>query len=243
MTSPQRTHLRRIPPGCRPAYRAFSAAKPKDKPMNKRILSPLFFLASLGLASAQNVELGGLALITAYRSASVQSGPSAGSLGFSPGPTFGGFLGQNMGDHFGGEIRYLYAQNDLKLSSGGTETKFAGRSHIVNYDVLVYLSGREARVRPYAAFGGGLKRYQGTGTEQPFQPLSNLALLTKTGETLPTADFGGGVKLHLSRNAVLRIEFRDYLTKVPKVFEASPGAKISGLLHQWVPAVGISWTF
>ena len=47
----------------------------------------------------------------------------------------------------------------------------------------------------------------------------------------------------LSRNAILRIEFRDYLTKVPKVFAASPGARISGLLHQWVPAIGISWTF
>ncbi len=206
-------------------------------------LFPLLLLACLGLAPAQNFELGGLALATAYRSASVRSGPSAGSVGFSPGPSFGGLFGQSMGEHFGGEIRYLYAQNDLKLSSGGAETKFAGRSHIVNYDMLVYLSGRRARIRPYAAFGGGLKRYQGTGTEQAFQPLSNLALLTKTGETLPSADFGGGVKVHLRRNAILRIEFRDYLTRAPKVFEASPGAKISGLLHQWVPAVGISWTF
>lgn len=213
----------------------------------KPIFIPLLFLVLLGLpwaAEAQNhAELGGLALLTAYRSTDVRSGPSIGSVGFLPGPSVGGFLGQTMGEHFGGEIRYLYAQNELKLNSGGTEAKFAGRSHIINYDLLFYLAGRRARIRPFAAAGGGLKRYQGTGTEQPFQPLSNLALLTKTSETLPAADFGGGVKLHLRRNAALRFEFRDYLTKVPRVFEPSPGARISGLLHHWVPAIGFSWTF
>ena len=93
------------------------------------------------------------------------------------------------------------------------------------------------------AGGGGLKFYQGTGAEQAFQPLSNLALLTKTNETLPTVDFGGGVKFHVSRRTAISVEFRDYITKVPKVFAAAPGASISGVLHQWVPAFGISWTF
>jgi hypothetical protein len=214
--------------------------------MTKQTLLPLMcavLLSPLAVKAQNHAEIGGLALVTSYRSTDVRSGPSIGSVGFLPGPSVGGFLGQTMGEHFGGEIRYLYAQNDLKLNSGGTETKFAGRSHIVNYDMLVYLTGRRARIRPFAAAGGGLKRYQGSGTEQAFQPLSNLALLTKTSETLPAADFGGGVKVHLSRNAALRFEFRDYLTKVPRIFEPSPGARISGLLHHWVPAVGFSWTF
>ncbi|MBI3698444.1 MAG: outer membrane beta-barrel protein [Acidobacteria bacterium] len=204
----------------------------------------LILLAGLGaVAQAQNVEVGGMALATAYRNAGVKAGPSVGNVGFQPGPSFGGFLGQNMGNHFGGEIRYLYAQNDLKLSSGGAQTTFAGRSHIINYDLMIYAAPRRARVRPYAAGGGGLKFYQGTGAEQAFQPLSNLALLTKTNETLPTVDFGGGVKFYLSHRTAIRVEFRDYITKVPKVFAASPGARISGVLHQWVPAFGISWTF
>ena len=215
--------------------------------MTKHKLVPLLLVAPLGLPVAleaeNRAEIGGLALVTSYRSADVKSGPRVGAVGFQPGPSAGGFLGQTMGEHFGGEIRYLFARNDLKLSSGGTQAKFAGRSHIINYDMLAYATGRRARIRPYAAFGGGLKRYQGTGTEQAFQPLSNLALLTKTSETLPAADFGGGVKFHLSRNASLRFEFRDYLTKVPRVFEPSPGARISGLLHHWVPAIGFSWIF
>lgn len=205
------------------------------------LLIPLLAVGATALAQT-NLEVGGLVLATAYRGASVRSGPASGSIGFSPGPSAGGFLGQTMSDHLGGEIRYLYAHNSLKLSSGGTETKFSGRTHIVNYDVLVYPTGRRARIRPYLAGGGGVKYYQGTGAEQPFQPLSNLAVLTRTREALPAADFGGGVKFQSGR-MTFRVEFRDYITKVPKVFAASPGANISGLLHQWVPAFGVSWVF
>lgn len=214
--------------------------------MTKQTLIPLMslvLLSPLAVKAENAVEVGGLALVTGYRSTNVRSGPSIGSVGFAPGPSAGGFLGQNMGEHFGGEIRYLYAQNDLKLKSGGSEAKFSGRSHILNYDLMYYFAGRRAHIRPFVAGGVGLKRYQGTGAETAFQPLSNLALLTKTSETLLAGDFGGGVKVHFSRNAALRFEFRDYISKVPRIFEPSPGARISGLLHHWVPAVGISWTF
>lgn len=201
-------------------------------------------LALAGVAAAQtSMEIGALALATAYRSAGVKSGPTVGSIGFQPGPSAGAFLGQTMSNHFGGELRYLYAQNDLKVRSGGTEATFSGRSHVVNYDLLVYATPRNSKVRPYVAAGGGIKFYQGTGAEQAFQPLSNLALLTRTSEALPTADFGAGIKIRASRRTTFRLEFRDYITKVPKVFAASPGAQFSGILHQWVPAFGVSWAF
>ncbi len=210
--------------------------------------SPLLFVMILSAAGStlqaqRSYEVGALALATAYRNAGVRSGPAIGSIGFQPGPSFGAFLGQNMSDHFGGEIRYLYAQNDLKVTSGGTEAKFSGRSHSIGYDLLVFATGRRSRIRPFVAAGGGLKYYQGTGAEQPFQPLSNLAILTRTNDTLPAVDFGGGVKIQASRHTVFRVEFRDYITKIPKIFAASPGANISGLMHQWVPAFGVSWTF
>ena len=214
----------------------------------KSYFPPLFAVFLMGFGPAaraqSSFEIGALALASAYRSAGVSSGPALGNIGFKPGPSAGAFLGQTISDHVGGELRYIYAQNDLKLSSGGTETTFGGRSHIVHYDLMLYSARRNARVRPYFAGGGGLKYYQGTGTEQAFQPLSNLALLTRTNEALPMADFGGGIKFRPSGHTAFRVEFRDYISKVPsKVFAASPGARSSGILHQWLPAFGISWTF
>src|SRR5690606_26977626 len=124
-------------------------------------------------------------------------------------------------------FRYLYFRNDLELSSGGQEAKLGAQSHAVHYDVLYYLSAPDARVRPYVAFGGGVKHYQGTGTEDPFQPLSSLALLTKTSQSKLMGDFGLGVKFRIGSRAVFRVEFRDYVTGVPQeVITAAPGAKI-----------------
>ena len=109
---------------------------------------------------------------------------------------------------------------------------------------MIYAAGRDAHIRPYFAGGGGLKYYQGTGTEQAFQPLSNLALLTRTNEALPMGDFGGGIKFRPTGRMTFRVELRDYITKVPsKVLAASPGARSSGIFHQWAPAFGVSWTF
>ena len=204
---------------------------------------PLLILAAPPAQAQGQYEFGGLALFSGYTGASVNSGPVGGTVGFQPGVAGGAFLGHTLNDRLGGEIRYLYSWNKMKLSSGGTSTDFNGQSHIINYDVLIYIPHREGRVRPYLAGGGGVKIFEGTGAEQAFQPLSNLALLTHTKETLPTVDFGAGVRIRMGGNKIFRLEFRDYITKVPNVFAASPGAKISGIMHQWTPAFGFSWTF
>ena len=191
-------------------------------------------------------EIGALGLITDYRSVGVsnvagQSGTVGPGLGFS-----GGFvLGQQMSNRWGGELRYLYFRNDLELNSGSQSASFDSQSHAIHYDVLYYFANPDSRVRPYVAGGGGMKRYQGVGTEDPFQPLSGLALLTKTSESKLMGDFGVGVKFRVTRNAIIRVEFRDYITGVPKsVIAAAPGADIDGgLLHQWAPIFGISWTW
>jgi hypothetical protein len=193
----------------------------------------------------KELEIGALGLISDYRSVNV-SGPGGASGKVGPGLGFsGGFvLGQNMSNRWGGEFRYLYFRNDLELSSGGQDAKLGAQSHAVHYDVLYYLSDPDARVRPYVAGGGGVKHFQGTGTEDPFQPLSSLALLTKTSESKPMADFGVGVKFRIGRHAVLRLEFRDYVTGVPKnVIAAAPGSKVDGVLHHLAPLFGITWTF
>jgi hypothetical protein len=215
--------------------------------MKNRFYAFLFLVPLLGFVSTaqaqQSFEAGALAVASAYKGNDVRAGSVLGSIGFQPGAAGGLFFGQNMNDHLGGELRYVFSHNDLKLKSGNTETSFGAHTHVFHYDLLVYAQPRNARIRLYAAGGGGLKVYQGVGAEQAFQPLSNLALLSRTRQTMGVVDFGGGVKVHLSRNMMFRAEVRDYVTEVPKVFAAAPGASISGMVHQWMPAFGISWVF
>jgi hypothetical protein len=188
-------------------------------------------------------EAGGLAVASFYQDLNVRSGPVTGAMGFQPGASGGLLVGQTLTDRLGGEVRYVFSHNDLRLKSGSTETLFSAHTHIVHYDLLFYAARRSAAVRPYLAGGGGMKVYQATGTEQAFQPLANLALLTRTNQTVGMLDFGGGVKFRIKDNAWFRIEIRDYITEVPKVFVASPGASVNGLFHQWTPAFGVTWTF
>ena len=200
---------------------------------------------SLCLQAQENYEFGGLVAGSIYKGTSVDSGSTSGTLGYKPGPGGGFYFDQNMSGHWGGELRYLYARNELKVSSGGAEATFSGQTHNVGYDVLLHLTHPDARIRPFAAVGIGLKIYQGTGEERTVQPLSNLAVLTNTNQTEFAGDFGGGIKIRLGGRLTVRLEVRDYVTQVPdKVFARVPGSHISGnAFHQIVPAFGIGYTF
>ena len=110
--------------------------------------------------------------------------------------------------------------------------------------MLYYFSDLDARVRPYVAIGGGVKVFRGTGQEQAFQPLSDLALLTKTTQSVPVGDVGFGVKVRVGSGGMFRIEFRDYISPVPdEVIVESLDSKIGNLLHHFAPLFGFSWTF
>jgi len=214
---------------------------------NFPLLLSLFAVLSLGLPlrAQEGFEFGGFAAGSIYKGTDVQSGSNSGDISYKPGPGGGIFFGQTMNGHFGGELRYLYARNSLKLTSGGAEATFAGQSHSVGYDLLFYVTDRDVKIRPYVAAGIGVKIYQGTGAERAVQPLSNLAILTNTNQTTVAGDFGAGVKVSLGGRLALRLEVRDYVSPVPdKVFAASPGAHINGtIFHQFVPAVGIGYTW
>jgi TPP-dependent trihydroxycyclohexane-1,2-dione (THcHDO) dehydratase len=110
--------------------------------------------------------------------------------------------------------------------------------------MLVHATPREARLRPFIAFGGGIKYYRGTGAEQEFQPLQNFAVLTRTSEWLPMLSVGGGVKFRIAKHALVRFDFRDYMTPFPtRVILPAGGSSVSGWLHDLTPMVGISAFF
>lgn len=196
-----------------------------------------------GALFAQKWEVGGSAGYGFYRNGSVTSPAGDGSVGFKSGPSFGFVLGNNMYNKVSGELRYSYRMNDMFVKSGGTEALFNGESHILHYDFLIHARDVESPIRPFAAVGGGIKVYRGTGAEVASQALNRLALLTKTMEPQGMLSVGGGVKVQISQSWAVRAEFRDYITPFPKkVIAPSINAKISGWLHDFVPMVTVTYT-
>jgi hypothetical protein len=190
--------------------------------------------------SAQQWEFGGLGGGSFTKKQPVTSGSTSGDLGLNMGYGGGAYLGQSKEGRLGGEFRYLYQQHELALSSGGTSVAFAGRSHTFGYDLLFHLNKAKSPVRPFVALGGGLKGYQGTGTEHASQPLSTLAVLTKTTQWKPMVDFGAGIKFHAGKRLVFRVEARDYVTPFPTdVLTPVPPAQVSGWLHNIVFLFGV----
>src|SRR5689334_17339421 len=86
----------------------------------------------------QSWEVGAVGGYSFTRDVPVTSGSVTGKTGFSPGYAFGGLLGQQISRHFGGEIRYTYQSDDMRVKSGSTEVKATARSQSLHYDVLIH---------------------------------------------------------------------------------------------------------
>jgi len=153
-------------------------------------------------------------------------------------------FGNETTRHIGGEARYTYRDNDLRVSSGSTRATAGAESHALHYDLLIHGAPVEATARPFVAIGGGMKYYRGTGVEAPFQPLSSLVVLTKTTEVSPLISAGAGIKLRISRRSLVRIDFRDYMTPFPSNLLALPAnSRAKGWVHDFVLMVGFSGIF
>jgi hypothetical protein len=195
-------------------------------------------------ALAQKYEFGLQGGASLYQSKQIANSRGSVDAGFSPGWTAGVTLGHNMYDHVGGELRYSYLANKAKLKSEGEEAKFSTQTHAVHYDLLLHSSGINSKVRPYVAVGAGMKNYRGTGAEQAFQPLSNIAILTKTSEVQGLLSFGGGVKVRMNKTMLFRLDVHDYITPFPKkVITPGVGSSVSGWLNNIVTTAGLTFTF
>src|SRR5512146_343883 len=105
----------------------------------KRSLGLLTLLLPFhALLLAQNWDVGAGAGYSSYRNLKVAGPTISGKAGFAPGAAFGAYLGNNQTRHVGGEIRYTYLANDLKVTSGSTSARAGAQSHALHYDVLVH---------------------------------------------------------------------------------------------------------
>lgn len=192
-------------------------------------------------AFAQKWEFGGAIGGGFYTSQTVTSPAGSADAKFKTGLAGSAWLANNSSNHWGGEIRYDFQFGDMELSGNGAKANFGAQSHQIHYDFHWHAAPRDARVRPFAAFGAGIKVYRGTGTETLTQPLSRIALLTRTQDVRPLVSLGAGVKVKISNNVQFRVEIHDYLTPFPKdVIAPALGASVGGWIHDFVPSFGLS---
>jgi opacity protein-like surface antigen len=193
---------------------------------------------------AQKWEFGAGAGGSFYLDKTIESTRGDAKTGFKSGVAVSAWLGNEISDHVGGEIRYTYQTGNARVTSGGATAELPASTHQVHYDVLIYATSRESKVRPFFAVGGGIKGYQGRGEGQALQPLLQFAALTPTTQWVPVVSVGGGVKWRASENVSVRAEVRDYISQFPKeVILPTPPNKVSGWLNNFVVMFGISYLF
>jgi hypothetical protein len=210
--------------------------------MNKRIAC-ICVLAAGSVAFAQKEwEFGAVGGYGFAPNLKVEGRSGSANTGLRPGLTIGAFGGNDMYNRWSGEVRYIFRYSDLKLSSGGTTARFDAHQHVVHADFLGHFADRESRLRPFVAFGAGVRVLVGTGIESASQPNARFAALTNTHEVLPVADVGIGAKYNLSDRLRLRFEVRDYISPPPSnVIAPVPGNSVSRWLNDFVGTVGLSY--
>ena len=211
--------------------------------MKTLLRSTLVLTAAAAACFGQKWEFGGNGGGGFLSNVDVTGGTGSATAGFQTGAAFGGYVGFSQYKHIGGELRYAYLQSNLSLKSGGTEATFSGVSHVVHYDLIFKTTRNSGEVQLFAAAGGGVKVFRGTGKEASYQPLEQYGLFTKTQTLKPMLSVGGGVKFALSKKVFLRTEFRDYITQFPTqvITPPSSSVKYGKILHDFVPMVGLGF--
>ena len=206
----------------------------------------LFVLVSVLAASAYAGEwetgvLGGYGWAP---NLTVKSPAGSADTGVKPGGGIGVFAGNDSYNYWSGEIRYFVRDSDLKLSSGSAKAALEARAHTINGDFLWHFRPRTSRMRPFFAFGGGIKIFEGVGNESASQQLGRIEGLTSTRQLLPVGDVGFGVKYNLGKHARVRVEVRDYVSPAPsKLLAPAPGGSLKGWVNDITGLVGLSYTW
>src|SRR5580765_3156416 len=121
--------------------------------------------ALLPAAMAQKWKFGVGAGAGIYTPQDVTLGSTSASAKLKTNVAVSTFVGENMGDRWGGELRYSYGLGDARLKQNSAEATFGAETHTINYNFLFYTKPSEATTRPFLDAGAGIKYYRGTGAE------------------------------------------------------------------------------
>ena len=169
----------------------------------------------------------------------------AGSVDASFQPGFvGTAYAAQMGRRYGGEVRYAYFFNDMKLEGMGKSFSFGGRSQLVTYDFQIFLGNRESKVRPFVSVGGGVRWFEGTGQDMAVQPLEAVAVLTRTHQMRPVASAGAGIRIQTSARTALRAELKAYFSQNPSdIITPVTGTGGNSWIVNFAPMLNIAFVF
>jgi len=207
----------------------------------------LKFLGALLFASAcfaQPFEIGGAIGYGVYRDGTIFGPGASAQAGIRNRFAAGWLVGEDLYEHFSGEIRYLYQDGHPFLATSSVKSDMQGQSHAFHYDLLFHLTRRDRKLRPFLAAGVGVKGYIVAGPAPNPQALPNIASLVTQDEWKLLVTIGGGVKYRLPKNVVLRGDFLDYLTAFPRR-QIAPALNNTarGIFQQFTPMFGVGYSF
>jgi len=207
-------------------------------------ISLILVIASPVACQAQSWEVGGAGGYGWYGNPSISIPTGSAEAGFPPKTAFSAVFGNNMYKYVGGELRYVFRFGGPELKFGGVQSNLNGYTNVIVYDVVVHLTPRDSRLRPFFAGGAGIKVFSGTDTPGLRQPLSDFARLREHTEVKPAISAGTGLKYRFTRHAQFRVDFRTYFSPLPKeIFRTSQSGFIHGWLYDFVPMAGFDYVF
>ena len=212
--------------------------------MRFALCTVMFASALSSLCLAQEWELGAAGGYGWNANPSI-IGP-AGSIrsGFASKGAMGVVFGQNMYEHIGGEVRWLYQFGGPELRFQGVQANASGYSNLITYDVLFHVTNREARIRPFIAGGAGAKIYTGNQLRSDGLPVVGSAVLVPCTQVEPAISVGGGLKYRVARHGILRLDFRTYMTPLPdRILRPTGLSQVHGWVYNFVPLGGLSFIF
>jgi hypothetical protein len=162
-------------------------------------LLSLVLAGSAIVGLAQNWEINGGAGFGWPLESSVTGGTNSIQSGFAPRPAFSVLGAENPYNYIGGEVQYLFRPGGTRLRSNGITETASGYSNILVYNLIVHMTPRESKFRPFAGAGAGIRIYTNSGRFLP-QPLAGTALLIQGTQVEPAISFDGGVKYMLPRH-------------------------------------------
>jgi len=163
----------------------------------------------------------------------------------------GARLSESMGDFWGAEFEYSYANQPLRFTNLKPDLPALSLNQGVNtfaYNFIFFFTDPYKRVRPYAIAGIGTSLFHIHGSSKSVAAAAGIPLGDKWTFVF---DWGGGVKYLFHDHWAARFDFSSHLGTMPDYGLPSsativqgqfiPGMAASGVLQNWTFSAGIGY--